>query len=263
MTSIVTHTIHNMLVSAEPTSIATKKQIVCHVVEWYVTRLFGVRAMQAWSNKNKGLHFFQMFTMSDVAYTLAVIDNDYAAWDKIHKKSSRQDLDEDSTRNRDGNKRCVKGKYTSHSGSKRQYSHSGWNQDGMDFYNWVKMGWKKLSSENADEVWTELEEEWMSYMEEIKFGYWKTRDVIELGGGPQAEDIMTLPNLPPLVLEGDEDFEDVMPAWKKRTRLNPEENDSDADSFDDHEEEEEEDELSYSATGDKSRQANRVSLGSV
>jgi hypothetical protein len=102
----------------------------------------------------------------------------------------------------------------------------------------------------------------MSYMEEIKFGYWKTRDVIELGGGPQAEDIMTLPNLPPLVLEGDEDFEDVMPAWKKRTRLNPEENDSDADSFDD-EEEEEEDELSYSATGDKSRQANRVSLGSV
>jgi hypothetical protein len=132
----------------------------------------------------------------------------------------------------------------------------------MDFYDRVKMGWKKLSSKNADNVWTELEEEWMSYMEEIKFGNWKTRDVIELGGGPQAEDMMTLPPLPPLVLEGDEDFEDDRLAWKKSTRLNPEENDSDADSIG-NEEEEEEDEWSYSATGGTSRQANQISLGSV
>jgi hypothetical protein len=251
-----------MLVLAEPASIATKKKIVCHFVEQYVSRLYGVQAIQAWSNKNKGLHFFQMFKMSNVAYTLAVIDNGYAAWDKIHEKSARQGQDEDSTRNGDGKTRCVKGKYTSHSGLKRQYSHSGWNQDGMDFYNRVKMGWKKLSSENADDVWTELEEEWMSYMEEIKFGNWKTRDVIESGGGPQAEDIMTLPNLPPLVLEGYEDFKDDRPAWKKRTRLNPEENDSDTDSIDDKGEEEEDESL-YSATGGTSRQANRVSLGSV
>jgi hypothetical protein len=57
---------------------------------------------------------------------------------------------------------------------------------------------------------------WMSYMEEIKYGNWKAGDVIESGGGPQAEDMMTLPTLPPLVLEGDEDFEDDRPAWKKR-----------------------------------------------
>jgi hypothetical protein len=135
----------------------------------------------------------------------------------------------------------------------------------VDFYDRVKMGWKKLSSKNGDDVWTELEEEWMSYMEEIKFGNRKTRDVIELGGGPQAKDIMTLPNLLPLVLEGDEDFKDDRPAWKKRTRLNPEENDSDTYSIDDkeEEEEEEEEESSYSATGGTSRQAIQVSLGSV
>jgi hypothetical protein len=81
-----------------------------------------------------------MFTMSNVAYTLAVIENGYAAWDKIHKKSAQQGRDEDSTRNGDGNTRIVKVKYTSHSDSKRQYSHSGWNQDGIDFYDWVKNG---------------------------------------------------------------------------------------------------------------------------
>jgi hypothetical protein len=243
-----------MLVLAEPTSIAMKKKMVCHFVERYVSRLFGVQAIQAWVNKNKGLHFFQMFTISNAAYTLAVIENGYAAWDKIHEKSAQQGQDEDSTRNGDGSTRIVKGKYTSHSGSKRQYSHSGWNQDGMDFYDWVKMGWKKLSSENVNNIWTELEDKWMSYMEEIKYGNWKGRDVIESGGGPQAEDMMTLPTLPPLVLEGDKDFEDDRATWKKRTRLNPEENDSDEDS-DDKEEEEEDESL-------HSWQANQVSLGS-
>ncbi len=227
---------------AEPTLIAAKKKMVCHFVERYVSRLYGVQAIQAWANKNKGLHFFQMFTMSNVTYTVAVIENGYAGWDKIHEKSAQQGQDEDSTRNGDGNTRIVKGKYTSQSGSKRQYSHSGWNQDGMDFYEWVKMGWKKLSSKNVNDVWTVLEDEWMSYMEEIKYGNWKARDVIESGGGPQAEDMMTLPSLPPLVLEGDEDFKDDRPAWKKRRRLNPEENDSDADT-DDREEEEEDESL--------------------
>ncbi len=103
---------------------------------------------------------------------------------------------------------------------------------------------EKLSSKYVDNVWTELEDEWMCYMEEIKYGNWKARDVIESGGGPQAEDMMTMPTLPPLVLEGDEDFEDDRPAWKKRTRLNPEENYSDADS--DNKEEEEKDESLHS-----------------
>jgi hypothetical protein len=93
-----------------------------------------------------------MFTMSNVAYILAVIENGYTAWDKIQEKSAQQGQDEDSRRNGDGNTRIVKGKYTSHSGSKRQYSHSGWNQNRMDFYDRVKMGWKKLSSKNIDNV---------------------------------------------------------------------------------------------------------------
>jgi hypothetical protein len=88
-------------------------------------------------------------------------------------------------------------------------------------------------------------------MEEIKYGNWKARDVIESGGGPQAEDMMTLPTVPPLVFEGVEDFEDDRPAWKKRTRLNPEENGSDADS-----EDKEEEASSYSATSGTSWQAN-------
>ncbi len=96
-----------------------------------------------WANKTKGLHFLQMFAMSNVVYIFAVIEDGYAAWDKIHKKSAQQGQDEDSTRDGDANTRIVEGKYTSHSGSKRQCSNLGWNQDGVVFYNWVKMGWKK------------------------------------------------------------------------------------------------------------------------
>ncbi len=62
----------------------------------------------------------------------------------------------------------------------------------MDFYDWVKMGWKKLSSKNVNNVWTELEDEWMSFMEEIKYGNWKARDVIEESEDPQAEKMMIL-----------------------------------------------------------------------
>ncbi len=116
----------------------------------------------------------------------------------------------------------------------------------MNFYDRVKMGWKKLSSKNVNDMWTEIEDEWMSFMEEIKYRNWKARDVIE-SGGPQAEEMMTLPLLPPLVLEGDEDFEDDRPAWKKRTRLNPEDHDHDSDhTYTDNEEEEEKDESWYS-----------------
>ncbi len=90
----------------------------------------------------------------------------------------------------------------------------------------------------------------MDRTREIKYGNWKARDVIESGGGPQAEDMMTLPTLSPLVLEGDEDFKDDRLAWKKRTRLNSEENDSDADCDD-----KEEEVSSYSVTSGTSWQA--------
>ena len=94
---------------------------------------------------------------------------------------------------------------------------------------------------------------------------WKAKDVIESGGGPQAEDMMTLPPLPPLVLEGDEDFEDDRLAWKKRTRLNPEEYESDTDGIDGYEVDEDMERWFNSATteGGTSQQGHRVSLGSA
>jgi hypothetical protein len=51
----------------------------------YVTGLYGSRSIINWITKNKGKHFLDMVTMSDIAYTVAVIENSYAAWDEEHE----------------------------------------------------------------------------------------------------------------------------------------------------------------------------------
>ena len=47
--------------------------------------LYGCRSIISWITKNKGKHFLDMVTMSDIAYTVAVIENSYAAWDEEHE----------------------------------------------------------------------------------------------------------------------------------------------------------------------------------
>ena len=50
-----------------------------------MTGLYGSRSIINWITKNKGKHFLDMVTMSDIAYTVAVIENSYAAWDEEHE----------------------------------------------------------------------------------------------------------------------------------------------------------------------------------
>ncbi len=42
-----------------------------------------------WVTKNKGRKFLDMATMLDIAYTVAVIENSYKAWDAEHKENKK------------------------------------------------------------------------------------------------------------------------------------------------------------------------------
>ena len=51
----------------------------------YVLGLYGSRSIINWITKNKGKLFLDMVTMSDIAYTVAVIENTYKARDEEHE----------------------------------------------------------------------------------------------------------------------------------------------------------------------------------
>ncbi len=42
--------------------------------------------INAWLSKKKGSTFFDLMTMSDFAYTVAVLENSYEVWDQEFKK---------------------------------------------------------------------------------------------------------------------------------------------------------------------------------
>jgi hypothetical protein len=50
----------------------------------YVSGLYGSRSIINWKTKNKGKYFLDMVTMSDIAYTVAVVENSYEAWNEEH-----------------------------------------------------------------------------------------------------------------------------------------------------------------------------------
>ncbi len=68
-------------------------------------------------------------------------------------------------------------KFTKKTGRKREYKTSGWNNEGIHFYNRVQNEWKRITSENMDLEWEKLETEWNEYIEEYNslYHYGKSR----------------------------------------------------------------------------------------
>ncbi len=60
--------------------------------------------------------------------------------------------------------------FTSPAGRQRKYCGSGWSDEGNQFFNNIWIQWKTIYKENRCDVWTELEEDWVKYAEENKFG---------------------------------------------------------------------------------------------
>ncbi len=71
--------IHKMLTKPIYTDLfdADNRMKICPFLDKYVARLYGTRTVSAWFTKNKGKTVFGMITMSDIAYNVAVIENDH------------------------------------------------------------------------------------------------------------------------------------------------------------------------------------------
>jgi hypothetical protein len=50
-------------------------QKICRFIDKYVTKLYRLRQVTSWSSTHKNMPIFDMITMSDIAYTVTVIEN--------------------------------------------------------------------------------------------------------------------------------------------------------------------------------------------
>ncbi len=183
----------------------------------YVTGIYGTRVIINWITKNKGKHFLDMVTMSDIAYTVAVIENSYEVWDEEHGIDKAGEGEEEVVYPRP--QKVMKTKYTNRIGKKRQCNMSGWNTDGIRFYDSVVLSWRALLK---DPAWIILEDEWKLYEEKTNFGHSIRRkkdehnepdDDYYYDGIEQCSDIPLLDKF--VFLEGDEDFMDERPPAKR------------------------------------------------
>jgi hypothetical protein len=117
--------IHKMLTM--PTTVhfydRENRMKVCRFIDKYVTRIYGTRVVSTWFAKNEGRTIFDLITMSDIAYTIAVIENGHETWDEMIDTSQGQDSPKNTT------------KFTKRGGHKREYNTMGWSQEGIYFYN--------------------------------------------------------------------------------------------------------------------------------
>ena len=64
---------------------------VCRFIDKYVTRIYGTRVVSTWFAKNEGRTIFDLITMSDLAYTVAVVENGHETWDEMIDTSQGRD----------------------------------------------------------------------------------------------------------------------------------------------------------------------------
>jgi len=120
--------IHKMLTMPKTSYIFDRenRMKVCRFIDKYVTRIYGTCVVSTWFAKNEGKTIFDLITMSDMAYTVAVIENGHETWDEMI----------DTSKGRDSPKKTTK--FMKRGGLKREYNTTGWSQEGIDFYNKVR-----------------------------------------------------------------------------------------------------------------------------
>jgi hypothetical protein len=73
-------------------------------------------------------------TISDIAYTVAVLENSYEVWDQEYNKKSMSRIDWEMYKESE-DYTVKKTKSTNWKGMKREYCNLGWSKDGIEFYN--------------------------------------------------------------------------------------------------------------------------------
>ncbi len=62
-------------------------------VEKFVSGISGICMINMWLSKKKGSASFNLMTISDIAYTVAVLENSYEVWDQEYKKKRMSWID--------------------------------------------------------------------------------------------------------------------------------------------------------------------------
>ncbi len=58
---------------------------ICYFIDKYVTGLYGSHYIQLWAAKNQSRTIFDLIKMSDLAYTVAVIENRHEIWEQCNE----------------------------------------------------------------------------------------------------------------------------------------------------------------------------------
>ncbi len=112
-----------------------------------------------------------MIKISDLAYTVAVIENSHEIWEQCNEGQNISSKIGRERWERDQEKLLTKKtpKFTKRAGKKRECNKSGRNHEGIHFFIKVCNKWKKLASKNQKGTWEQLEAEWNEYIEDNNF----------------------------------------------------------------------------------------------
>ena len=154
-------------------------------VERYVVKLYGKRAIAAWVKKNKGRSFLDMLTMSDVAYSMSIIENSCRVWDQdlsIEQlsKSEQEKYKPKVNKTLPDDERekyiRVTPRFTDKNLRNRTYMKSGWSEEGINFYNSMWMRWKTIARDR--DSLEKLQVGWELHAVDSDFGaFWKVSGV--------------------------------------------------------------------------------------
>ncbi len=203
---------------------------ICCFIDKYVTKFYGSRHITSWVAKNKNKTIFDLITMSNLAYSVAVIENKHEIWDQIAEEAESQDssVEEGMMALRElregGTPPKKTPKFTKKAGKKREFNMSGWTQEGIVLYKKVWDRWKSLSQENKDGCWEKLKAEWIVYVKDYKWtNCYCTNRKRKRNDRVCPENMPALPlmDLFEIMLDGDDDFEPDCP-WKMYGNLNKE-----------------------------------------
>jgi len=141
---------------------------VYRFVTMIVSKLLGVRSIKKWMRNNKGKSVLDMITMSDIAYTLTLIENNREKWNQIYDISRMTPEEQEKWKKagklpKEQRAHYVRKepRFTSKKGNKASYKLPGINDEGKKYYEKQLNAWKALATDKTS--WDMLQEGWNEY----------------------------------------------------------------------------------------------------
>ena len=157
----------------------------------FVIKIYGISAFRKFCMERKGKSFMDKITPSDIAFTLAVIENGREVWEQeYHMKHATEEelekyknpqLEEDESLRQKYIKKYPK--FTSGKKQKRMYLQSCWNDEGMKYYKDALKVWTEGMADGNFKRW--MDEKWDTWVQGHNFGgHWRKKKI----GPPQYGD---------------------------------------------------------------------------